>query len=60
MKNYTVEKDRALRGYWVKELGDINKWVRDSLACWDGKEVFIPDSLLRFFENRKNNEERKS
>ncbi len=43
----SVERDTALRGYWVKGLDKINQVARKALLCWDGESIFIPDNVVR-------------
>ena len=50
---FEMERDSALRGWWVKGLVELNKKARAALLVWDGEETFIPDDLLRQIEEMK-------
>ena len=47
-----VERDTALRGYWVAGLGMINEQARKAIH-WDGETIFIPDRVLNILQELK-------
>ncbi len=47
---FEINRDAALRGYWVKGLAEINeKALQTYTLMREDQAIFLPDSLLREF-----------